>query len=530
MEFLGQFLLVVLAIFHLHAAHVHGQGGLPTRVYGLHKIDRRAAPISPSFGIDVLNRSSFPKGFVFGAASSSYQVEGAWNIDGKGLSNWDVYTHKYPERIADHSNGDVATDSYHRYKEDIKLLKKMNTDSYRFSISWSRILPYGKISKGINEKGIQYYNDLINELEANGLTASVTLFHWEIPHALENEYGGFLSPNVVQDYHDYANLCFERFGDRVKHWITFNEPWSYSTSGYDSGTFAPGRCSAWLQNNCTGGNSGTEPYIVSHNQLLAHADVVNLYRTKYQAQQKGIIGITLVSTWMVPLSNSPRDQRASIRALDFMFGWFMNPLVYGKYPPSMRILAGKRLPRFTSQQSKQLIGSYDFLGLNYYTAFYVSPSNTPPNKVNLSYTTDQHVTLSVARNGKLIGEQAGSDWLHVYPRGIWDLLIYIKRTYNNPIIYITENGIDEVNNATLTLRQSLQDNFRINYYYRHLQFVRQAIKNGVQIRGYYGWSILDNFEWASGYTVRFGINYVDYKTLHRFRKLSSFWFERFLRK
>ncbi|CDP19882.1 unnamed protein product [Coffea canephora] len=323
-----------------------------------------------------------------------------------------LISHKITGKIANGSNGDVAADSYHRYKEDIKLLKEMNADSYRFSISWPRLyndLQMAKISKGINEKGIEYYNKLIDKILAYGLKPIVTIFHWDLPQALDEEYGGFLSPKIVKDFHDYANLLFARFGDRVKDWITFNEPWTFSSNGYDSGTSAPGRCSAWMNNNCTGGNSGTEPYLVAHHQLLAHADVVKLYRRVYQARQKGQIGITLVAEWMVPFSNSPLDQRAAIRALDFMFGWFMNPLVYGDYPASMRILVRDRLPKFTPKQSKELIGSYDFLGLNYYTANYAAHVTTPPNKVNLSYSTDAQVNVT--------------SWLHIYPKGIWDLLL-----------------------------------------------------------------------------------------------------------
>ncbi|CDP19045.1 unnamed protein product [Coffea canephora] len=209
---------------------------------------------------------------------------------------------------------------------------------------------------------------------------------------------------------------------------------------------------------------------------------------------------------------------------------FMNPLVYGDYPASMRILVRDRLPKFTPKQSKELIGSYDFLGLNYYTASYAAHVTTPPNKVNLSYSTDPQVNVTASRNGKLIGAQAASSWLHIYPKGIWDLLLYVKTKYKDPIIYITENGVDDVNNPTLPLKQALQDSFRIRYYYQHLQYVRKAIKNGVRVMAYYGWAIIDNFEWSSGYSVHFGINYVDYSTLKRFRKLSSYWFERFLRK
>ncbi|CAI9102511.1 OLC1v1000793C1 [Oldenlandia corymbosa var. corymbosa] len=529
MKLLGRRLLLLGFFLILQEYVVNGNYGVHMKSFGLHKIDRKAQALSPSFGLDVLNRTSFPQGFVFGSATSSYQVEGGWNSDGKGLSNWDYFTHKYPGKVVNSNNGDVADDSYHRYKEDVKLLKEMNTDSYRFSISWSRLIPSGKISKGVNEKGIHYYNNLIDELLANGLTPAVTLFHWELPQALEDEYGGFLSPKIIKDYLDFVKLCFERFGDRVKFWITFNEPHSFSI-GYDNGLSAPGRCSSWLNNNCTVGNSGTEPYIVSHHQLLAHAYAVQLYRRKYQAHQKGIIGMTNNCDWMVPLTNSLLDKRAARRSLDFMYGWFMNPLVYGDYPRTMKTIVGDRLPKFTPEQSKLLRGSYDFHGLNYYTAVYASHGINPPNRTHARYSTDNQADLTATREGILIGEQAGSDWLHSYPKGLWNLLLYIKRRYKDPVIYITENGVDEVNDASLPLEQALQDNYRIQYYYRHLQFIHKAIKNGVRVRGYYGWSLIDNFEWLNGYSVRFGFNFVDYNTLKRYRKLSSYWFERFLHK
>ncbi|KAI5390782.1 hypothetical protein KIW84_075896, partial [Lathyrus oleraceus] len=204
------------------------------------------------------------------------------------------------EKIRDRSNGDVADDSYHKYKEDIELIKDLNMDAYRFSISWSRVLPKGKLSGGVNPEGIKYYNNLINELLAKGLQPYVTLFHWDVPQALEDEYGGFLWRPIVDDFRDYAELCFKEFGDRVKHWITINEPWSVSMNAYAFGKFAPGRCSDWLNLNCTGGDSGTEPYLTAHNQLLAHSAAANLYRIKYKSSQRGIIGITLVSHWYEP--------------------------------------------------------------------------------------------------------------------------------------------------------------------------------------------------------------------------------------
>ncbi|KAJ4724163.1 Beta-glucosidase [Melia azedarach] len=494
-------------------------------------ITRTVAAVKPiNYDPAFFNRSSFPSGFVFGTASSAYQYEGAAKEGGRGPSLWDTYTHKYPGKINDGSNGDVAIDSYHRYKEDVTIMKEMNVDAYRFSISWTRILPNGKLSGGVNKEGIRYYNNLINELLANGIQPFITLFHWDTPQALEDEYGGFLGPRIVNDFRDYAEVCFKEFGDRVQHWITLNEPWTYSSGGYASGFLAPGRCSGWQRLNCTGGDSSTEPYLVAHHLLLAHAAAVHLYKTKYQVAQKGKIGITLVSSWMIPYSSAKHHKNAALRALDFTFGWFMDPITNGDYPHSMRSLVGNRLPKFSKEESELLKGSFDFLGLNYYTSNYVAyaPQLKSGNK---SYLTDPLYNLSTARKGVPIGPQAASAWLFVYPRGIRDLLLYTKQKYNNPLIYITENGVDEVNDEKLSLQEALADNMRIDYYYRHLFFVQKAIKDGVNVKGYFAWSLLDNFEWFAGYTVRFGINYVDYKDgLKRYPKLSARWFKNFLQK
>ncbi|KAF7824010.1 cyanogenic beta-glucosidase-like isoform X1 [Senna tora] len=489
-----------------------------------------AAATPPILDVSYLNRSSFPDGFIFGTASSAYQYEGAANEGGRGPSIWDTFTHKYPEKIKDKGNGDVADDSYHRYKEDVGIMKYMNLDAYRFSISWSRILPKGKLSGGVNQEGIKYYNNLINELLANGLQPFVTIFHWDVPQALEDEYGGFLSPQIVSDFRDYAELCFKEFGDRVKHWITLNEPRSVSKNGYANGRFAPGRCSAWLNMNCTGGDSATEPYLVSHYQLLAHAASVQVYKIMYQASQKGLIGITLNSDWYLPYSNENSDIEAAERALDFMFGWYMAPLTKGEYPKSMRSLVGNRLPKFSKEQSSLLKGSFDFLGINYYSSFYAAHAPNISNPSRPSLQTDSFVNVTNNRNGKPLGPMAASAWLCIYPRGFRELLLYIKRKYNNPMIYITENGYDEYNDPTLSLAEALMDTSRIDYYYRHLYYLQTAIKDGVKVKGYFAWSLLDNLEWDSGYTVRFGMNFVDYKDgLKRYHKLSAQWFKNFLK-
>ncbi|MCE0480948.1 hypothetical protein HAX54_038257 [Datura stramonium] len=446
------------------------------------------------------NRTSFPPDFVFGASSAAYQIEGAALTGGRGPSIWDTFTRQHPEKIFDASTGDVAVDFYHRYKEDIRMLKEVGLKAFRLSISWTRILPYGKVSKGVNPEGIKFYNNVINELIANGITPFVTLFHWDTPQALEDEYGGFLSSKIAKDYGDYVDICFKEFGDRVKYWITLNEPLSYSMNGYTKGTFAPGRCSNYV-GNCTEGNSGTEPYIVAHNLLLAHATGVKVYREKYQAP---------------------------LRALDFMLGWFLDPITYGDYPASMRAMVGRRLPKFTPEQVKLVKGSMDFLGINYYTTYYASPVLSF-NRVNLSYSTDNHADLSPHKDGKPIGTPTALDWLFIYPKGIYGLMLHIKEKYKNPPIYITENGMAEANNSTMSLKESLNDDMRIKYYEGHLWFLSKAIKAGANVKAHFAWSFLDDYEWDAGFTVRFGITFVDYKNgLKRYHKKSAYWYKKFL--
>ncbi|KAL8028510.1 hypothetical protein ABFX02_14G165400 [Erythranthe guttata] len=472
------------------------------------------------------NRTDFPPGFLFGAASSAYQFEGAAFEGGKGPSIWDTFTHQFPGKIADRSNGDVALDFYHRYKEDIKLMKYLGLDVFRMSISWPRLIPRGKLSRGVNKEGIAFYNNVINELLANGIKPFVTIFHWDLPQALEDEYRGFLSPLIVDDYLDFADLCFKEFGDRVKHWITFNEPFIFVSTGYDggfAGSLAPGRCSSW--GNCAQGDSATEPYVAGHHILISHAAAVKLYRQKYKAAQKGEIGITLVTHWFVPYSNSKLDVKAAQRALDFIYGWFIHPVVYGEYPRAMRPITGSRLPQFTKEQSSLLKGSFDFLGLNYYTGNYAAHILTRDG--NVSSTSDRMSRLSTERNGVPIGPPTGVSVFFSYPKGLHDLLVYTKEKYNNPRIYVTENGLGDQNNDTM--KNLTRDPQRIDFYSRHLRAIRQAIAEGVNVKGFIAWSFLDNFEWGSGFTVRFGLVYVDYLNgLKRIPKKSAIWFKKCL--
>ncbi|KAK2981650.1 hypothetical protein RJ640_027105 [Escallonia rubra] len=350
---------------------------------------------------------------------------------------------------------------------------------------------------------------------------------------------------VKADFCEYAELCFWEFGDRVKNWITLNEPYTYSVGGYVMGTTPPGRgasssehvtgsfppsqCIHNKQQQSGNGDPGTEPYLATHYQLLAHAAAVQLYKQKFQRAQGGKIGITLVSKWMEPLDESnERDVKASLRALDFFFGWFMEPITTGDYPQSMKEYVGSRLPRFTEAQSQLLRGSFDFLGLNYYTANYVSDGLTSDNGL-LSYNTDPRVTYATERNGIPIGPPSASDWLYIYPQGIYKLLGHVKKTYNDPLIYITENGVDETNDGKLTLSDARDDMTRLKYHQDHLSFLKKAIDEGVNVKGYFIWSLMDNFEWNDGYTVRFGIIHVDYNNeFERYPKASAIWLMNFL--
>jgi len=441
--------------------------------------------------------TQFPDDFTWGAATSSYQIEGAHNEDGKGPSIWDAFC-TIPNRVENFENGNTAIDHYHRYKEDIALIKSQGFHAYRFSISWPRILPEGKGT--VNEKGIEFYSNLIDELLAQNITPWVTLYHWDLPLALQMEHDGWLNSNMADWFADYARICFERFGDRVKHWITLNEPWVVSILGYGQGIFAPGRI------------SNTEPYLAAHNLLLAHAKAVEVYRSEFH-HQKGTIGITNNCDWREPLTKDPKDKEAAERALLFFLGWFADPVYRGDYPQVMKDRLADRLPEFTNQQKQQLQGSSDFFGLNHYATMYAAEAknNSDLGSVygNGGLSEDQEVELSQGKDWEL----TTLDW-GVVPWGCRKLLEWISKRYDHPEIFITENGF-----AQDDIRENdvINDNNRIRYYQSYLEACHQAIDNGVKLRGYFAWSFFDNFEWATGYK-------------ERIPKASALWFKELIAK
>lgn len=468
------------------------------------------------------SRDDFPSHFVFGAGTSAYQYEGAVAEDGRSPSIWDTFTHE--GKMADKSTADVASDGYHHYKEDVNLMSDLGLEAYRFSISWSRLLPNGR--GAVNPKGLKYYNDLIDELIEHGIQPHITLYHLDLPQVLEDEYGGWLSPKIIEDFKEYADLCFREFGDRVSHWTTVDEPNVSGQASYDSGIFPPQRCSyPFGLSICLAGNSTVEPYIAVHNTLLAHAAVVNLYRTKYQAMQHGLVGMNIYTIWFKPFSNSTVDVEATQRVMDFMIGWIINPLVFGDYPKIMKENAGQRLPSFTRVEAEQMKGSFDFIGLNHYTSAYVKDSSNGPMPGLRDFTADMFAMITISQNGSQSGPFVPT---HVVsdPPGLQKMIGYLKNVYENPPIYVQENGYG------MGVKDANNDTDRIEYLDGYIGSTLDAIRDGSDVRGYFVWSFLDVFEFLSGYQSRYGLYYVDFDDVDRPRqpKLSALWYSNFLKK
>ncbi|KAF9258336.1 glycoside hydrolase family 1 protein [Marasmius fiardii PR-910] len=458
--------------------------------------------------------TKFPEGFIWGFATASFQIEGSTSKDGRGPSIWDEFS-RTPGKIMDGRSGDVATDSYARWKEDLDLLKGYGVKSYRFSMSWSRIIPLGGRNDPVNPKGIEFYSNLVDGLLERGIIPFVTLYHWDLPQALHDRYGGWLNKDeIVKDYTRYARVCFEAFGDRVKHWLTMNEPWCVSILGYGRGVFAPGRSSD--RERSPEGDSATEPWIVGHSVILSHAHAVKVYREEFKSKQGGQIGITLNGDWQMPWDDTPENIAAAQHALDFAIGWFADPVYLGHYPPYMREVLGDRMPDFTPEEWKVVKGSSDFYGMNTYTTNLARAGGDDEFQGNVDYTFTRP-------DGTQLGTQAHCAWLQDYPEGFRALLNYLWKRYKLPI-FVTENGFAVKDEDSLPLEDALKDTDRENYFRGQTESLLKAItEDGVDVRAYFPWSLLDNFEWADGYVTRFGLTYVDYNTQKRYPKESAKW-------
>ncbi len=448
--------------------------------------------------------NKFPNDFLWGTATSSYQIEGAATTDGKGPSIWDSFS-SIPGKTHKGETGTIACDHYHKFKEDIQLMKNMGVKAYRFSIAWARVMPTGKGT--INKAGIKFYSDLIDELIKADIVPWITLYHWDLPLALQLEDDGWLGASISDHFAAYADLCFECFGDRVKNWITLNEPWVVAILGYGQGVFAPGRIST------------TEPYLAGHQLILAHAKAVHVYREKY-GYQKGQIGITNNCDWREPLTNREQDKEAAERALQFFLAWFADPIYKGDYPELMKERLGDKLPKFSLEEQKMIKGTSDFFGLNHYTTMYAAHADGTIKEASVygngGISEDQDVDLSLDKDWKL----TLMNWA-VVPWGCKKMLEWIDERYDQPDIYITENGCaypDEL------IDGKVDDQERLDFYKGYLQACQEAIEGGVKLKGYFAWSFMDNFEWASGYDKTFGLHYVDFETLKRTPKKSALWY------
>ncbi|KAI4591762.1 hypothetical protein KJ359_012627 [Pestalotiopsis sp. 9143b] len=473
-------------------------------------------------------KGALPADFQWGYATAAPQIEGAWNKDGKGLSIWDTFGHT-PGKVKDGSNADDAARSYDLYREDVARMKAYGVTAYRFSLSWSRIIPLGGQDDPVNEQGVDFYSKLIDELIASGITPFLTLFHWDTPQALEDRYGGMLDQErYIPDFNRYARVCFERFGDRVKHWITYNEPGVYTLAGYAAGVHAPGRSSFRELNE--EGDSSTEPFIVAHTELLSHAHAAKIYREEFKPSQGGTIMITLHGNWNEPWDASdPRDVAAAQRAQEFEIAWFADPLYKtGDYPASMRAQLGDRLPRFTPEESALVLGSSDAYGMNSYTAFYVRHRDAAPD------VNDHKGNVEVSdanKEGVQRGAESDTPWLRTSPWGWGKLLRWIWDRYQTPI-FITENGTTAKGEHEFQPKgpdDVLEDPHRVDFYKSYLTEVAKASQQGVVIKSYFGWTFTDNWEWAAGFTDRFGATWVDFDDPEkpRYAKRSAYFLKEF---
>jgi len=436
----------------------------------------------------------FPKEFVWGAATASYQIEGAWGVDGKGESIWDRFSHT-PGKIDNDDTGDVACDHYHRWPEDVALMKAMGLKAYRFSVAWARVIPKG-LGK-VNEAGLDFYNRLVDGLLEAGIEPYVTLYHWDLPQRLQDE-GGWPARMVVETFTEYADVVSRSLGDRVKKWITFNEPHVSAFIGYHEGRHAPGHTDLH------------EAIAASHHLLLSHGRAVPVIRANSPDSQ---VGITLDLHPAVAASASFADRQAARFSDGRVNRWFLDPLAGRGYPYDMLQAYQTSMKCVQPGDLEQIAVPLDFLGVNYYFRE-VARSKAVPEEENLP--------RAVFRND----ETTEMGW-EVYPEGLYSLLGRLHFDYDFPAIYITENGAafkDKVN-----ADGQVDDPERLSYIKRHLQQVRRAIASGIPVKGYFAWSLLDNFEWAYGYAKRFGLVYVDYETQQRIPKASARWYGQVIR-
>jgi beta-glucosidase len=427
----------------------------------------------------------FPDGFLWGAATSAYQIEGSPLADGAGPSIWHRFAHS-PGKVANGDTGDVACDHYRRWADDVALMGELGLGAYRLSVAWPRVMPEGR--GPVNQKGLAFYERLIDRLLSLGITPMVTLYHWDLPAALDDR-GGWVNRDSAGWFADYAEAVFRVLADRVPLWVTINEPWVVAVGGYLQGDYAPGH------------RSIAETPLVAHNLLRAHASAVDAYRAWGRHQ----IGIAVNLEPQHGLSDSPADTAAAERRDAFINRWFLDPLLLGRYPPELEAIFAEAWPTFSEDDLGRIQGNPDFLGVNYYSRVLVreDPAALP---------------LRASPAGPGQRPRTAMGW-EVYPAGLSEILLWIRKRYANPPVYVTENGA--AFDDPMPAGGEVPDPLRVAYLRRHLLAAADALRAGVDLRGYFAWSLLDNFEWAHGYGKRFGLVHVDFPTRRRTPKSSA---------
>jgi len=433
----------------------------------------------------------FPEGFLWGCATAAYQVEGAFDADGRGLSIWDTFS-KSPGRVAMDHNGDVAVDQYHRYKEDVQLMKWLGLKAYRFSVSWPRVFPQGHGKP--NPKGLDHYERLVDELLANGVQPWATLFHWDLPQALEDQFGGWRSPEIAKHFADYAAFVSAKLSDRVKNFFTINEFLCFTDLGYRAGgPFPP---DAKL--------TGQAANQTRHNALLAHGLAVKAIRDNSPADVK--VGLAENSTIPVPVIETPEHVAAARSAMRDLNAHFLTAVMEGKYSDAYLQREGANAPVFTDAEMKAIGAKLDFVGLNVYAPTYVMADASAPQGYKVVPHPESYPKLDMP-------------WLFFGPQITYWAPRHMKEIWDVDAVYFTENGCAAQDK--LTVDNKVLDTDRVLYLREHFIAAHRAVAEGWPLKGYFVWSLLDNFEWACGYTKRFGIVYVNYTTQERVPKLSA---------
>jgi len=434
--------------------------------------------------------NSFPDNFLWGAATSAYQVEGSPLADGAGPSIWHQFSHS-PGKIYNGDTGNTACDHYRRYRQDVQLMQGLGLNAYRFSVAWGRVLPEGR--GRVNGKGLDFYQRLVDALLEGGMEPFVTLYHWDLPLALDQQ-GGWLNRDSAAWFGDYAELVFRALDDRVRFWTTLNEPWVIAHLGHLQGLHPPGRANL------------TEMPLVSHHLLRAHARAVEAYR----AMGRGQIGIAVNLEPQYAASEAAEAGAARDRAHAYLNQYYLDPILLGHYPECMGEIFGEAWQEFSADEVQSLRQPIDFVGINYYSRSVVQHClETQPTRAARVRQADRlHTEL---------------DW-EVYPAGLLDTLLWVKGRYGDLPLYLTENGAAFADPPVTDGR--VDDPLRVAYLRDHLLHAHQAIRQGVNLRGYFVWSLLDNFEWQHGYSKRFGIVHVDFETQQRTLKQSAEFYRR----